>query len=96
MADAAPAGGARLPERLTLEVAGATLTALQKQLADEPGPEVLVDASQLQDCDSSAVAVLLEVRRTLAAQGKSLQINNWPERLQALVTLYGVSELLPA
>lgn len=96
MSGPAQPGGARLPERLTLEEAGSALTTLLKRVAQEPGPEVQVDASALQDCDSSAVAVLLEVRRSLAAQGKNLRVVNWPERLQALVTLYGLRELLPA
>ena len=41
-------------------------------------------------------AVLLELRNALIRQGKTLQVSRMPQRLQALVTLYGVAELLPA
>jgi phospholipid transport system transporter-binding protein len=39
--------------------------------------------------------VLLELRRNLMAQGKTLSVVGRPERLRDLVGLYGVSELLP-
>ena len=87
---------AKLPERLTLEEAGQTLAELGAILARQSGPTVSVDAASLRDFDSSAVAVLLELRRQLIAQGKSLRVVRWPRRLQELVALYGVQELLPA
>jgi phospholipid transport system transporter-binding protein len=37
---------------------------------------------------------LLELRRRLLAQGKSLELKNPPQRLRDLVALYGVGELL--
>ena len=40
--------------------------------------------------------MLLELRNALLTQGKTLQVARMPQRLQALVTLYGVAELLPA
>jgi len=86
---------AQLPERLTLDEAGRTLSELAAILARQAGPEVSVDAAGLRDFDSSAVAVLLELRRQLIAQGKSLRVVRWPRRLQDLVALYGVQELLP-
>ena len=87
---------AQLPERLTLEEAGKTLAELGATLARQAGPEVSLDAAGLREFDSSAVAVLLELRRQLSAQGKSLRVVRWPRRLQELVALYGVQELLPA
>lgn len=87
---------ARLPERLTLHEAAATLQSLQASLAGRTGPVVQVDASALQHFDSSAVAVLLEVGRHLQAQGRTLQVTGLPPRLRDLVALYGVESLLPA
>ena len=55
-----------------------------------------MDAGALRHFDSSAVAVLLELRREAQAQGRVLRVLRWPARLQALVALYGVQELLPA
>lgn len=87
---------ARLPERLTLHEAAATLQSLQSAVTAQAGPVVQVDASALRHFDSSAVAVLLEVGRDLQQQGKSLQVTGLPQRLRDLVALYGVESLLPA
>lgn len=85
-----------LPERLTLEQAVPTLAQLRNALLQQPGPTVALDASALREFDSSAVAVLLELRRELQRQGKALSLQRGPQRLHDLVALYGVSELLPA
>ncbi len=85
---------ASLPERLTLEQAVPTLAQLRSALLGQPGHAVVLDASALRECDSSAVAVLLELRRELQQQGKTLQLHNGPQRLRDLVALYGVQELL--
>ncbi len=87
---------ARLPERLTLHEAAATLQSLQSALASQTGPVVQVDASALRHFDSSAVAVLLEIGRDLQQRGQSLQVIGLPQRLRELVALYGVESLLPA
>jgi phospholipid transport system transporter-binding protein len=57
---------------------------------------VQLDASALQTFDSSVVAVLLALQRRLASHGQKLQVCQRSDRLQALLTLYGVAELLPA
>lgn len=86
---------ARLPERLTLDEAAATLAALRAAVAGQGGAgDVTVNAGALRHFDSSAVAVLLELRRELQQQGKTLQLQNGPQRLRDLVSLYGVQELL--
>ncbi|MBL0919426.1 MAG: STAS domain-containing protein [Hydrogenophaga sp.] len=87
---------ARLPVRLTLDEAAATLAALRGAVAGQGAGAVTVDAGALRDFDSSAVAVLLELRRELQQQGRSLQVRDWPPRLQDLVKVYGVQELLGA
>ena len=85
-----------LPEQLTLSEAAQTLERLRQALLAKDGAPVVLDAAPLKVFDTSAVAVLLELRNAVLAQGKSLQISGMPQRLQALVTLYGVAELLPA
>ena len=87
---------ARLPERLTVADAGGALAGLQRQLAEQPGPVARLDASALSHFDSAALALLLELRRELQAQGRELQVLHWPARLRDLVAAYGVAELLPA
>lgn len=93
--DSTDTGVVSLPERLTLQEAVPVLERLGRLLKKQPGPTVSVNASALKVFDTSAVAVLLELRRTLLAQGKTLAVTERPERLRDLVSLYGVNELLP-
>ena len=83
-----------LPERVLLGDATAVMLALQSNIPS--APVVQLDASALQTFDSSVVAVLLALQRQLASHGQRLQVCQRSERLQALLTLYGVAELLPA
>ena len=92
----ASAAAVPLPEQLTLQGAAQTLERLSRSLALQAGPTVVLDAEPMKVFDTSAVAVLLELRNTLLGQGKTLQVTRMPQRLQALVSLYGVAELLPA
>lgn len=85
-----------LPEQLTLSGAALTLERLREAMLRQAGPTVVLNAEPLRVFDTSAVAVLLELRNALLTQGKTLQVSRMPQRLQALVTLYGVAELLPA
>lgn len=87
---------AALPAQLTQQNAVATLHTLEHALRAQAGPVVTLDARALENFDSSAIAVLLELRRNLLMQNKVLHVESWPERLQGLVTLYGVGELLQA
>lgn len=82
-----------LPERLTIEVASSALAELIRALGARSGP-VRLDAAPMRDFDSSAVAVLLELRRHLLAKGREMAVDHWPPKLSALVRLYGVDTLL--
>ncbi|HEY9096260.1 MAG TPA: STAS domain-containing protein [Hydrogenophaga sp.] len=95
MAHTDSSGVVSLPERLTLQEAVTALERLGRALKQLPGPTVNLNASALKVFDSSAVAVLLELRRSLLAQGKTLTVQERPKRLDDLVGLYGVAELLP-
>lgn len=54
----------------------------------------VVDASALQVFDSSALAVLLECRRSALAAHQPFAVHGLPPALAGLAALYGVSELL--
>ena len=96
MAGEGPNADLRLPERLTLQEAVQVLDQLNRAVSKQSGAAVVaLDASALQVFDSSAVAVLLALRRNLISKGKNLQVLQRPQRLNDLVTLYGVDELLP-
>lgn len=84
-----------LPEQLTMQSAAQALVALKRELSNQAGPAVVVDAQGLRVLDSSAVAVLLALRRELQAAGRSFSLRHPPPRLSELLALYGVSDLLP-
>lgn len=90
----APASALTLPPELTHRQAVATLVGLQQALAVQTEAVLVLDASALVQFDTSALAVLLDCRRTLLAQGRSLQVQGLPSALQQMSVLYGVDGLL--
>mgnify|MGYP003381323366 CR=1 FL=1 len=85
-----------LPADLTRNQASACLLMLVQGLKAVPAEDVVVDATALTRFDSSALAVLLELRRESLAHGKNLRIRALPVRLRDLATVYGIAELLTA
>jgi phospholipid transport system transporter-binding protein len=84
-----------LPATLTSREARVTLRMLQQALQSE-GSEtpVIVDAAPLQQLDSAALAVLLEIERLALAWGRSFVVRGVPAKLAALAKLYGVDAIL--
>ena len=83
----------QLPATTTLEqVAGLALN-LPAAMAEGSGP-VQIDASALQDFDTSAIALLLQARRLAQAAGRGFEVDGAPAKLAELARLYGVEELL--
>lgn len=85
-----------LPADLTRGQASACLRMLVQGLRALTDKQVVVDAAALQRFDSSALAVLLELRRASKAQGKSLAIQGLPAQLRDLAVVYGIEEMLPS
>ena len=86
---------AALPTTLTLAHARGTVSALREELERLPaGAAWTVDARALQEFDTSALAVLLELRRAAQARSCTLQVASAPEQLGQLAALYGVGALL--
>jgi phospholipid transport system transporter-binding protein len=54
----------------------------------------VLDASALSQFDSSALAVVMELRRVCKRTGKSLVVQGLPPSLVELATLYGVESLV--
>ena len=82
-----------LPAVLTHAQAGPCLVQLAAGIATGT-QQVVLDARPLQEFDSSALAVLLELRRACLRLGKQLHMEGAPERLMHLAALYGVRVLL--
>jgi len=55
-----------------------------------------VNLSAVSHCNSAGTALLLSWRRTAAAVGKVLAIEQVPQSLQALIHLGGLDDALPA
>lgn len=85
-----------LPDELTHGQATACLAGLVANLAAEAAaaPPVQVDAAALRHFDSSALAVLLALRRACAGVGKPMVVQGLPDGLRDLAALYGVEGLL--
>ncbi|MBT9465571.1 STAS domain-containing protein [Hydrogenophaga sp.] len=83
-----------LPERLTLAETTLILARLDRETALHPRAGVVLNAASLNVFDSSALALLLAVRRGQITRGKVLRVSGWPSRLNQLATLYGVRDLL--
>ncbi len=85
-----------LPSSLTMGSASAELSRLREQLSKASDDRVSIDGGALAVFDSSAIAVLLDLRREGLRRDVQLQVQNLPPRLRDLMALYGVAELLPA
>jgi len=84
-----------LPDELIHARATACLAQLTAAISAEASP-VRVNAAALQRFDSSALAVLLELRRACARVGKTMVVQGLPNRLRDLAVLYGIEGLLPS
>lgn len=85
-----------LPPELTHAQAVACLELLQQTAAQQTdrAQPLRVDAGLLQRFDSSALAVLLALRRASQRQGRGFEVLHLPQRLRTLAGLYGVDALL--
>jgi phospholipid transport system transporter-binding protein len=83
-----------LPADLRHSNAAFCLSKLEAQIRNSPDAEVEIQAGNLSDFDSSALAVLLGCRRQAESLSKTLKFKHFPTKLRELAMLYGVSELL--
>lgn len=83
-----------LPATVTINEARDTLAMLTPALRREPSPDIVIDASGLQQFDSALIAVLLECERLAHAWGKGFAVRHTPPKLAALAKLYGVDALM--
>lgn len=84
----------QLPVTLTHADATACLDQLSSGVRHEVSADVVIDAAPLKQFDSSALAVLLALRRECARAGKRFAVQGLPDRLRDLAALYGIEALL--
>ena len=82
-----------LPAVLTHAQAMATVQQLTN--AFKASPQLQVDASALQQFDSSALAVLLAGMRQAQSLGGQMEVVGLPARARNLAQVYGLAEVLP-
>lgn len=84
----------QLPATLTHTTATRCVHDLLEAMPAQAG-DVQMDASGLGEFDSSALAVLLSLRREASRLRRGFVITGLPARLAELARLYGIAELLP-
>lgn len=67
---------------------------MMKTLAQ--GSLMVIDCQDLQSFDSSALSMILSMRRQAQAQSVNIQLNAVPEKLASLATVYGLSDVVLA
>jgi phospholipid transport system transporter-binding protein len=86
----------QLGARLGFAEAKTELERLLPAVAAAAGSRVELDASALSEFDSSAIAVIMELRRAAARAGGTLALRGAPPKLIKLAQLYGVAPLIEA
>jgi len=81
----------RIQGRITIANANALLTEGLKLFVRE---DLVVDLSQLEEVDSSAVSLVLEWLREAQRNQRKLRFVNLPDNLKSLATLYSVLDLI--
>lgn len=83
-----------LPTRLMSDNAMVCVEQASDALAKSAEIDFVVNARWLAQFDSSALAVLLDLRRRAASIGKRIVVHSVQPRLIELASLYGVSKIL--
>jgi phospholipid transport system transporter-binding protein len=82
-----------LPATLTHAHATAQLAQWETQLSRLRGEPVTVDCAALQQFDSAALALVLELARRARATGSAVQLRGVPQRLHDLAAVYGLETI---
>jgi phospholipid transport system transporter-binding protein len=83
--------GWRFAGALTLDDAGQVLHATRSMSLPENGQ---VDFAGLTQADSSALAVIIALKRRGASEGRALSVGGLPDSLRSLAVVYGVDDLI--
>ena len=84
----------QLPAAATIDQVPALREEWAATLAEAGAGALQVQAEQMQSFDTSTLALLLDVQRTLRQRGGHLVLRGAPAKLIELARLYGIDELL--
>jgi len=86
-----------LPDKITHSEAELVFKRFKESLKALTAPDLktfVVDASDLKEFNSSALALLLAFKRQLQSKGLSLEVTHLPAQLHNLAKVYGVDMFL--
>ena len=81
-------------EHANVESVLATGLGMMKTLAQ--GSLMVIDCKDLQSFDSSALSIILSIKRQAQIQSVNVQLDTIPEKLASLATVYGLSDVVLA
>ncbi len=61
-----------------------------------PGSLMVIDCEDLQSFDSSALSMILSMKRQAQIQSVNIQLDAVPDKLASLATVYGLSDVVLA
>ena len=77
-------------------VEGVLANALDMMKTLAKGSLMVIDCRDLQSFDSSALSVILSMKRQAQIQSVKVQLDAIPEKLASLATVYGLSDVVLA
>jgi len=77
-------------------VEGVLANALDMMKTLAKGSLMVIDCRDLQSFDSSALSVILSMKRQAQTQSVKVQLDAIPEKLASLATVYGLSDVVLA
>jgi len=77
-------------------VEGVLANALDMMKTLAKGSLMVIDCRDLQSFDSSALSVILSMKRQAQTQSVKVQLDAVPEKLASLATVYGLSDVVLA
>lgn len=84
----------QMPFLLPISVTQSNVLQLEKDGLSNLASLQIVDCINLKDFDSTVLTVLLAWQKKLQADGLQISVQNAPEKLTVLASVYGVAELL--
>ena len=87
----------KFPEKIDhANVEGVLANSLGLMRTLAPGSMMMIDCQDLQSFDSSALSMILSIKRQAQIQSVNVQLDAVPEKLASLATVYGLSDVVLA
>jgi phospholipid transport system transporter-binding protein len=87
----------KFPEKIDhANVEGVLVNGLGMMKTMTQGSLMVIDCQDLQSFDSSALSIILSMKRQAQTQSVTVQLDAVPEKLASLATVYGLSDVVLA